>query len=635
MANDAYQVFVAVDGTALEGGRIYIGQPDADPEANPIPVFWDAAKTIPAAQPLLTSGGVIVRDGAPADLYANTSAYSIRVRDRTGRVQWYKSSTGGLAADRLTFPIPRGPAGADSTVPGPADNTYTTLAALLASDGGRKSARLVPQLGETAPAGNFNYINGAWRRQGGSGIVISIGGGAPEIDVEFSVRADAINMYKEGAKVDGVTDDSAAFQRALSKGREIIVPGRMYINQEIVLPDLCKVSGFGSQRSAIVLGPNGSLRMEGPGFTNPGDTGSLVKYGRSLFRDLGFALADGAGSLSAPNLNFWKVEFISFVNCLFYQTWLNLDNHNYLTFRKCEFYGGKNARFLSQCTYQPTGNQWISSLLTVDDCHFSGYPVELIDTVEARFSKSHLFGGAYGIYSHRSLATGSASVPFYMGPVIVDCTFDSITGIAIDIDYGGTNCRILGTFVSCGRETGMPGIRLTNCYGMEVFGNHVEWCGQHGFRIANCATMSFLGNTVLNQAAGAGMYITGSSRLIINSNVFQNKPLWGGSGNGNTNLAIETPASDLADSVIMSNVMTGMTDARQIYAEGSGIMVRGNPGTPFTSERPLHRGTTADRNAIPAGALYKGYPFYDVTLGNPLWYDTVGPAWRTASGAAI
>lgn len=53
---------------------------------------------------------------------------------------------------------------------GPADNTYTTLAALLASDGSRKSARLVPQAGETAPAGNFNYINGAWVRQAADGV---------------------------------------------------------------------------------------------------------------------------------------------------------------------------------------------------------------------------------------------------------------------------------------------------------------------------------------------------------------------------------------------------------------------------------------------------------------------------------
>jgi hypothetical protein len=53
---------------------------------------------------------------------------------------------------------------------GPADNTYTTYTALLASDGARKSARLVPEAGETEPPGNFAYINGVWVRQAASGI---------------------------------------------------------------------------------------------------------------------------------------------------------------------------------------------------------------------------------------------------------------------------------------------------------------------------------------------------------------------------------------------------------------------------------------------------------------------------------
>lgn len=468
--------------------------------------------------------------------------------------------------------------------PGEADNTYTTLSALLTSDPARKSARLVPQAGESAAPGNFNYINGAWRRQGGNGIVISIGANAPERTVEASISARAINMRDEGA-VDGVTDDSAAFQRALGRGREIVIPGRMYINAEVVLPDLFKLTGFGSQRSVIVLGPNGKLRCEGPGFSDVSNPASLQKYGRAVCRDLGFALADAAPALTAPNLNLWKVEQITFSGCLFYHVWLNLDNHNYLTFRKCEFYGGKNARFLSQCSFQPTQKQWISALTTIEDCHFSGCPIELIDTVEYRMHHTTVFGGAYGIYSHRVNATGSGQMPFYLGPIIAGCTFDSIDGIGIDIDYGGTNCRITGNFISCGRGgSGMPGIRLTNCYGMEVYGNHVEWCGQNGMRLADCSGLSIIGNTFLNQAAGDGILATGTSGCIIVGNTFENKPLWGGSGNGATALAIETPASDMANSVVTGNRVAGMTNSIGLYVQGSGSRVFANPGAPLASE---------------------------------------------------
>jgi len=166
MALEGYPVFVATDATALEGGRIYLGVPNADPETSPIGAFWDADLTVPAAMPLLTSGGVIVRDGAPANVYAAQPYYSIRVRDRTGRVVWYKPEAGGnTPSTRLSFPIPGGPPG-DPGSTGPADNTYTSYAALLASDKARKSARLVGDTDVPAqPDGNFTVVDGAWVRQ--------------------------------------------------------------------------------------------------------------------------------------------------------------------------------------------------------------------------------------------------------------------------------------------------------------------------------------------------------------------------------------------------------------------------------------------------------------------------------------
>jgi hypothetical protein len=156
MADMHYQVFVNTDATALEGGQVYLGAANTDPESNPIPVFWDVALTIPAAQPLRTSGGVIVRDGTPSDVFAGTQAYSIRVRDRAGRVVWYKPVTGGTSnTTRLTFPIPTGPA---SDVPGPADNTYSDLTSFKASDVQRKTATLVGVSG--VADGRFNWTLG-------------------------------------------------------------------------------------------------------------------------------------------------------------------------------------------------------------------------------------------------------------------------------------------------------------------------------------------------------------------------------------------------------------------------------------------------------------------------------------------
>lgn len=94
-----FDVIIGLNGHPLNGGRVYIGEPNKDPEAYPLPVFWDADGTIPAAQPLETSGGYVVRAGTPARWWT-TGAYSITVRDRQGRQVWH--------AARVAFEIANG-----------------------------------------------------------------------------------------------------------------------------------------------------------------------------------------------------------------------------------------------------------------------------------------------------------------------------------------------------------------------------------------------------------------------------------------------------------------------------------------------------------------------------------------------
>jgi hypothetical protein len=78
-----YPIFTDIDGQPLENGYVWIGTANLDPQTNPISVFWDAALTIPATQPIRTLGGYPSRSGTPARLYVN-SDYSIRVQNRNG-----------------------------------------------------------------------------------------------------------------------------------------------------------------------------------------------------------------------------------------------------------------------------------------------------------------------------------------------------------------------------------------------------------------------------------------------------------------------------------------------------------------------------------------------------------------------
>lgn len=73
--------FADTDGTPLNSGKIYIGEVDKDPVANPLPVFFDEALTIPAAQPLDTTNGYLFYQGTPAAFYVGGS-YSIKVLNK-------------------------------------------------------------------------------------------------------------------------------------------------------------------------------------------------------------------------------------------------------------------------------------------------------------------------------------------------------------------------------------------------------------------------------------------------------------------------------------------------------------------------------------------------------------------------
>lgn len=78
-----FPIFTDIDGQPLENGYIWIGTENLDPQTNPINVYWDAALTIAATQPIRTLGGYPSRSGTPARMYVN-SDYSIRVQNRNG-----------------------------------------------------------------------------------------------------------------------------------------------------------------------------------------------------------------------------------------------------------------------------------------------------------------------------------------------------------------------------------------------------------------------------------------------------------------------------------------------------------------------------------------------------------------------
>jgi hypothetical protein len=83
-----FKTYTGTDGKPLDGGYVYFGQANQNPITSPVTVYWDAAGTQPAAQPLRTVNGYIMRAGTPANVFFNGS-YSELVQDSKQRQVFY------------------------------------------------------------------------------------------------------------------------------------------------------------------------------------------------------------------------------------------------------------------------------------------------------------------------------------------------------------------------------------------------------------------------------------------------------------------------------------------------------------------------------------------------------------------
>lgn len=81
-------------GAAMDGGYLYVGVVDGNPETDPLDLFWDADLTIPALQPLRTIGGYIINPTtfAPATPFMDEDDFSIRVEDSNHSQVFYSPS---------------------------------------------------------------------------------------------------------------------------------------------------------------------------------------------------------------------------------------------------------------------------------------------------------------------------------------------------------------------------------------------------------------------------------------------------------------------------------------------------------------------------------------------------------------
>jgi len=188
-----YPIFTDTDGQPLENGYVWIGTANQNPITNPITAYWDAALTVPAAQPIRTLNGYPANAGTPARLYVN-SDYSIQVQNKNGSVVY--SAPG--ATERLS----------DVVVTGVDSSEVTFL-------------------------------------QAGSGAVTRT--------AQAKMR-DVVSVKDFGAVGDGVADDTVAIQAAMAaaNGKGLYFPAGTYLTTSITFSSLSNMLIFGDGFPSVI-----------------------------------------------------------------------------------------------------------------------------------------------------------------------------------------------------------------------------------------------------------------------------------------------------------------------------------------------------------------------------------------------
>lgn len=474
MANYAitnpYPVILNQIGTGLNGGKVYIGEPNKDPETFPVAVYWDEGGTDPAAQPLRTVGGYISRAGSPAEVFGPTP-YSIRVRDRFNQQIFYAPDVGGALADFIT--------------------------SLSAEDG----ASLIGFKQPTVSAVVRNLLDRG---------------------------RDTIHAKDFGAKFDGITNDTATIQAALdyaasigggivelqvgaaitqtlNRPENVMIMGQHRRGTRLVAPagyNAPLIQSIGSLAGAVNRGGVQNLALIGSGKI-PGMVGIREVFtNRSTHRDIDiFSMYEG---MYVENV--WQVA------------WDNLHVH-----------GGGTDQSRTGFRFGPKDpTVGVSNAVVANNCMAQGVEYcgwRLENSNGSKFVNCEGTDGVHGWY----LGDPSSGSEDFLFCNFANCLADTNSSHNWRIEKGAASSIRYPQFVGCwgGTSTGGSNLYVAGASGLLFSGWQMAAANRHGVHF-NESSRCVLGSSQIrdwNTGSGAynGVYVQNSSAIkVSNSEIYTN-----------------------------------------------------------------------------------------------------------------
>jgi hypothetical protein len=413
-----YPQFFETSGAPLDSGYIYIGEVNENPETHPITVYWDAEGTQPVAQPLRTSGGYIVRNGAPAMVFIDSDC-SITVKNKKQALVYYAASTIAYNATfSQAFTYPTGTLGAHA-------NTYITVqdAPFYAKADGDGTG------GGTDASAAIQAAHDAIKAKGKAGV-LHIPSGIYRCDSGLIIDASVVRIDADGALLDFTNLASDGVAMTVSGGTLSYV-GNPFFNSYNAINGLKMYGGtWGGSGTKVGVDFNGASHTASGAHSGMRD---CVLYGFQIGLQI---------SQNSYILAFDHIEVCGCGTAVYEPTATNAGER--IVFNNSAFYNCNNgfalqnaiaSTFLNHCTIDGMSQIYFyitAGHLCVTDCHIEG-------TYSGTNPGARMFWNdsvAYPSYSYVNWVGNHVLVKKGVGTVRLNPVFD-FNGAIIFNAFGG------------------------------------------------------------------------------------------------------------------------------------------------------------------------------------------------------